>query len=233
MLGIGGGTAMLQVEPATRVGDTQVWWLVATLARRHPELTVVEAFKPPGVGDALSLVRENDWVASFDLDGNLWANGLAGVPIAPAYESEDPLHTVALVEKLTGLAAPGPTPAATPRTLMYRVAAALVATTANDPVRLRVRSEWSGMEDGAATVRGGLTNFPLAMQRFAPELADGNFRWISRFWLVERGDEVVAAMDTDGYAYRPEHQFAMPPIYAAQGRKIVAVLNSCFADLLG
>jgi hypothetical protein len=223
---------MLQVEPAPRLGDVQLWWMAATLARRHPELTVVEAIKPAGAGEALTLVREDDWIASFDLDGHLWVGDLAGVPLVPAFESEDPLRTVTLVEQIAGLKPSAKTPAATPRTLMYRVAAALVAMTANDRERLRVRSEWTGMEDGAASVRGGVAKFPLAMNRVVPDLAAGNFRWVTRFWLVERGDEVVAAMDTDGMAYLPDREFSMPEIYAQQDRKVLGVLHSCFASLL-
>ncbi|MBU2666994.1 hypothetical protein KOI35_26125 [Actinoplanes bogorensis] len=224
---------MLLVEPAPRIGEAQLWWIAATLARRHPGLTVVEAVRPPGAGDCLTLLRGSDVVASLEMSGHLHTGGWAGLPITPAFDAPDPMHMVTFVEKAAGLTSPRKTPAATPGTLMYRVAAALVALTANDRARLQVRAELSDLTDGVAQVRGGVLDFAPAAERIATMAdEDDPLAWVQRFWHVVRDGETVALLDTDGYAYGKDQAYSMPEIYAEHDRKVHAVLHTCFSEFL-
>ena len=220
---------------AQRFQVAQSWWLATELARRHPNLLIIETHPGDGQYDCLTLMRDGKPLVWINRGGSILLEDRdMSMPLAGVFSDDDPATAIQAIEEATGLGVPRHAPATGPRTLAYRVAAQLTMLTVNDRHPVDVRSEYNDTSGGDAGGRRGLIRgFPIAEAR-AAELRPDDLHGIPgyRYWAVLRNQEPIAALDTDGFAYLDEHVYHLPALYASNGRNLTALVTQTFAGIL-
>ncbi|MEV6601434.1 hypothetical protein AB0M36_31965 [Actinoplanes sp. NPDC051346] len=202
----------------------QSWWFAALLARRHPDLMLLETHPREGADDCLDLhdaaaaVDRQPYV-SINRSGTLWfpRTGANPWPIDRLF-TEQPEGLVEQAESACALTSPDSPPDTTPRTLVYRAVAALTGITANDRRPWEVRDPSlipSSRDDFYA-------RFPLAAERAREHL----------LYVIRRADETIGAVDTDGYAYVGRGCHYLPEVHQQHARHLYRTVTAVFGSLL-
>lgn len=198
------GSAVVSGMPAHRFRVAQSWWIAAEIARRNPHLFVWEHHPGGGQYDCLALADERAFAAGplIDLnrDGSLQVHRPVSRTIstwADVLAADNPHDVVKALEVSAELRpSGGPT---TPRTLVYRVIARVLAGLVDDKHRWDARSDAEDRSDDKGGPRGFLDLFPSAQAAAAraPRLG----WWLepqSHFWALTRDDEPVVLLDVRG-----------------------------------
>ncbi|MFI5493461.1 hypothetical protein [Actinoplanes sp. NPDC051859] len=202
----------------------QSWWFAALLARRHPDLMVLETHSRAGAYDCLDLhdsatTDERQAYLSINRAGNLQfpRTGANPWPLDRLF-TEQPEGLVEQAESAAGLPSPADVEEPTPRTLVYRTIAALTSITANDRRPWEVRDP-SLLPDSRDDL---YAKFPLAAERAREHL----------LYVVQRAGETIGALDTDGYAYVGRGCHYLPEVHQLHARHLYRTVTSVFGGLL-
>lgn len=124
------------VHPSQRLIVAKSWWIASEIARRHPELQIIETRPYEGADDNLCLVhpRADPELELIRLDrlGALEATPLGGIGWDDVIAEEDPHAIVRALEKWAGLAEPLSAPPTTPPILVYRIIARVLTSLVDD-----------------------------------------------------------------------------------------------------
>jgi hypothetical protein len=221
-------------EISLRLRLAQSWWLASELARRHPELLLIETHPGGGQYDCLSLVASGKTLIDINREGRIHVHDGSAepIPLTGLFSDDDPHAVVKEVEQVARLAGPEPTPGSTPRVLSWRVAAQCLVCTLNAKQAFDVRNE---CEDGSYSVgpRGSLERFPLALERAREHRPDDLLdEPLYRYWAVLRDSEAVAILDNDGYAYIADRAVHIPTAYQANNRNILTTTVGVLGSVL-
>lgn len=236
------------VRFADRFALQQSWWLASEIARRHGNLQISR------VGDdtyqGILLVHDGSMGRriQFDLPGGAaWQNKAGEVERMSwidVFEADDPHAAVKRLERESGLGIPESAAETNLRTIVYRVAAALLAAKLDD------RHSWqivpaplvtSGVEadESLAMLRRFASTGPQIDYAYADmaELYDHATalgttpRWHETFWTVLRDVEPVMILDEAGYAHLDGGvQINLLALYRGLGREVAAVAGVILMD---
>lgn len=235
------GAAVVTPEPAQRFVIAQSWWIASEIVRRHPELRIVETHPGGGQYDCLTLAAgthanpssliDLNRVGSIHVHTDSSFEALRWNEVLTARGGHD---VVRAVESAAGLTAPRQAPATGPRTLIYRLLARTLTSLVDDRHAWDARSgqvDSSGYGGGA---RPELEQFPSVVEELRSVHPDDLFGLPAyRFWILLRGQDPLAVLDTDGHAHftdRPPHDLL--PVYRRCGRSLMATLGAAIGHLL-
>lgn len=227
------------MEIADRFQLAQSWWLASELARRHPDLLILETHPGGGQYDTLTIARPSGAVLDINRGGghihiHVPGTDVQPIPLTDALTEEDPHALVRQLEQAARLPVPAHAASASPRSLTYRTLAFVLNATVNQQKTLDVRSEYEDTSGYGAGPRGWLAGFPLAAQRVRERRPDDLYDIPEyRYWLILRDDTPVAALDTDGFVYIGEDVRSLPAAYHRNGRSLarttLEVVGSLFS----
>lgn len=92
----------------TRLRLAQSWWLASELARRHPELLIIETHPGGGQYDCLSLVKDEQTLIDVNRVGSIHIHHDDGesIPIDSLCQQQEPYAVLKSVERRAGLRPP-------------------------------------------------------------------------------------------------------------------------------
>lgn len=197
------------------VVEAASWRLASELARRHP--TVVRLIRGhPGGGQSdclwlLPLVGEQ---------GDVRLNRVGTIQVLERFDGRpadewrptewteylfaEPRAFLNRLERSAGLPSPSQVPSATPKTLTYRVLAAIVATAFKSVHPIEIQQGFIDSSGYDAGANRNLDGFPVAPEhlRGQPDDLFGEARY--RFWIVVRDEVPVLAVEqSDAFAWTP------------------------------
>ncbi|MEV6493289.1 hypothetical protein AB0M20_32405 [Actinoplanes sp. NPDC051633] len=222
-------------EIAQHMRLMQSWWLASELIRRHPDLVLIEMHPGGGQYDCLSLFRNGERVVFINRAGTVQ------IPDDESFRpltfeqifSRPPSSVVRSIEMGVRLPSPQRSPISTPAALTYRVIAQLMAITVNDKRSWDVRNEILDTSGYGGGPRGYVDKFPIAAERAQQRRPDDLLGIPQyRYWGVIRDDELLAVLDTDGFAYVGEHVLHLPGLYSAHGRKLTSLVAASLGSIL-
>ncbi|QCR20287.1 TY-Chap2 family putative peptide chaperone [Agrococcus sp. SGAir0287] len=226
----------------------QAWWILSELCRRH-ERTVMDRFVHEQHGGVLLAKRigkaaepeTNVGVAANLVDGIriMQRSGSTLIPWAEVFEAGDAHAIVRHIERISPLGPVESAPSTTHRTLVYRLAARILAS------RLDDRHDWSIEPlDAAAAIQGERTIASLGeavtlptvradlehqRQSFATTTAFASDHpvFVPHLWVVRRDVDVAMVLDTDGFVHtRSRGLVPVERIYEEHGRDLDRVLHA-------
>lgn len=223
------------VHPSQRLVVAKSWWIASEIARRHPELRIIETRPYEGADDNLCLVhpRTDDELPLVALDrlGALEASPLGGIGWDDVVVEEDPHAIVRALERWAGLGSPLKAPATTPTTLVYRIIARVLASLVDD------RDVWNArwglydtLDEDTTVYHPGLDDVPTVDELMEETEYDVNS---GHFWVLERGTDTVACFDTFGRLHtRDAAPLELMPIYRSTHRSLTATIGVALGRLL-
>lgn len=231
---------------ASRFALAQSWWVAAELARRHPELVVYEMHPGGGMYDVLCVasIRALSAGSAGDLP-RVMLNRVGTLQVHTGQESvtlaswadligtSSPHSLVKEVEAGTGWGSPLPTPATTPRTLVYRLIAAALTMLMNDRHRWDARSVFLDSSDGCR-VEDYLERFSGAREA----LRGTSFVGLpgepeSHFWALQRDGETMLVLSIEGRLYdRSGGTRDLMSTYQKYNRKLIPFTAALLAKWL-
>jgi hypothetical protein len=224
------------VHPSQRTVVAKSWWIASEIARRHPELRIIETRPYEGADDNLCLVHprtdEDLPLIALDRLGALEASPLGGIGWDDVVVEEDPHAIVRALEGWAGLGSPPKAPATTPTTLVYRIIARILASLVED------RDVWNArwglydtLDEDTTVYHPGLDEFPTVDEMIMGEAdQDANS---GDFWVLERGEDAVACFDTFGRLHtRDAAPLDLMPIYRATQRSLTGTVGVALGRLL-
>lgn len=233
----------------------QSWWILSELCRRH-ERTVMDRFVHDAHGGVLLAKRigkasepeSNVGVTANLVDGIrvMQRSGSTLIPWATVFETGDAHAIVRHIEGMSPLGHPASAPATTHRTLIYRLAARILAT------RLDDRHDWSIEPlDAARVIRGErplealgdavalpTVRADLEQQRAgfatATVFHSDHPVFVPHLWAVRRDVDVAMVLDTDGFVHtRTNGLVHAESIYEEHGRDLDRVLHAVWEAMRG
>ena len=224
-------------EPARRFVIAQSWWIASEIARRHPQLVLIETHPCDGMYDCLTLVDRYRWTSVVDLNrvGRLHVRGRTGFATwSDAIGAPDGHEMVRRLERAAELPARRPTPPTTARTLVYRLIARVLTSLIDDRHAWDARNGFHDSSGGDAGRRGDLDLFPTIRSDLDEDRQDGFLGDPAcRYWLLTRADEAVAVLDGDGRLHRRDRSpVTLLPLYRRTGSSLTATIGGALGDLL-
>jgi hypothetical protein len=211
------------------------WRLASELVRRHPQrLRLIRGHPGGGQGDVL-------WLTSVDgPPGQILLNRVGTIQVHERFDGRepdwpltsweeelaaDPHEFLHRLEAAAGLPAPSKVPAATPRTLTFRVLAAIAATAYKTPQPIDIESGWidtSGYGGGHNRKLELFTAIPDELLAPRPDDLFGQPAY--RFWVLSRVSEPVLCFEHEsGSAWTRHHQsvFDLMALYEESRRHLL------------
>lgn len=193
-----------QVAPAPRFVLAQAWWLASELCRRNSQLRIVDAWPLDGFYHGLEVgVHQNEDHVFMNLLGRIHQNPhsftaeFEPIEWSRALGAESPHEIVKEIERNMRWTSTT-TVSTTPRSLVYRCIASILATRIND------RERW---EVADAFTAGGFVEWPefldefegcrLALQK--DTIADPPPS--TRVWALKRGRAIVSVLSDMGILF--------------------------------
>lgn len=195
-----------------RFVNAESWWVASELVRRHPELIIYEMHPGGGQSDVLCVTTPDQLTAAVQRQlPQVWLNREGSIQLHKGTESElvatwpdvlssaHPHSLVKSIEVRAGWGIPHITPAATPRTLIYRLMASTLQVLVNDSHPWDIRCESIDSAGSFSTTNGFFEAFPgaAALARKVERLGVYG-EPESLFWALMRGKEPVALFSLDG-----------------------------------
>jgi len=222
-------------EPAERFLIAQTWWIASEFARSHPDW----AIRFGDQGGYLTLVDpEGEMLRIVVNPGaiHLFGQDSTHTTIAHPLSTAHPHEAVKAIERFIGDPPHLKTPASTPRTLAYRLLAAVLNVTVNEKARWEIRNEITGDDSlGDGPIRAGLVpQFPdaahdaRAVRSEAWDLGEP----LRHYWAILRDNHPVAIVSTEGRAYLPDRTIDLQPAHETNGRSMLRLVTELIGDLL-
>jgi hypothetical protein len=198
------------------VVEAASWRLASELVRRHP--TVVRLIRGhPGGGQSNCL-----WLLPLiDDKGDVRLNRVGTIQVLERFDGRSavgwrptewseylfakPRGFLDRLEREAGLPTPSPIPGPTPRTLTYRVLAAIAASAFKSVHPIEIQQGFVDSSGYDAGQNPSLDGFPIDPERLRSQPDDffGEARY--RFWIVVRDEVPVLAVDqADAFAWTPD-----------------------------
>ena len=228
------------VTPDRTVVEAASWRLASELVRRHPEeVRLVRGHPGGGQYDVLWLrtlgpgKRIDPGDVPLNRNGTIQIHGrFDGQEVRDwepkpwsAYLSSDPYEFLLRLEAAAGLQAPASTPPSTPRTLTYRVLAAVAATAVMSVHPIEIQEGFIDSSGGGGPNRV-LDEFAVDRERLVPGPDDLYGQPGYRFWIVVRsGTPLVAVDQRDATAWSATGgpPFSLVELYQQAGRDVAVV----------
>jgi len=191
-------------------------------------LALAQAFDPVSGGSLL--VRDASSGITVQLSA---ANGielLGSIVYQPlswpdVFAQESPHESVRLLEISMGLRVAQCQPETTPTTLVYRVAAQMLASMVNDRHSWYIVNqdpETYGLTDGLKIV--SVSGFPTVLEamcrQFDIAASLGNWAGFSKYWAVLRDVETVLILNSDGFVHTSGEPIDLMGTYVTRGRDL-------------
>lgn len=197
------------------VVEAASWRLASELVRRHPTaLRLIRGHPDGGQSDCLSLLPliGDQGDVRLNRTGTIQVLGRFDGHLAdrwrPTEWSEylfaEPRRFLDRLEREAGLPTPSRVPSSTPRTLTYRVLAAIAATAFKSVHPIEIQQGFIDSSGYGAGPNPSLDGFPIDPKRLRAQPDDffGEARY--RFWIVVRDQMPVLAVDqADAFAWTP------------------------------
>jgi hypothetical protein len=218
--------------PSQRFVVAQSWWIASELARRHPELRIIETRPYEGADDNLCLVnpRYDAELPLVQLDrlGGLEATPLGGLGWDEVVAAQNPHAIVRVLETWAELGHPARAPETTPTTLVYRILARVLASLVNDRHTWNARwGLYETFDEDTTVYHPGTDDFPSVDDTMDREEMDSG-----DFWVLERGDDAVACFDVRGRLHTHADPVELMTIYRASHRSLTATIGAALGHLL-
>ncbi len=195
-----------------RFVNAESWWVASELVRRHPELIVYEMHPGGGQSDVLCVTTPDQLREQVERElPRVWLNREGSIHILRGADRETvatwpevlfsphPHSLVRVLEDETGWGSPQTTPAATPRTLVYRLIAASLQAMVNDRHPWDVRCDSIDSPGSFSSDNGFIARFPGADGLARESESLGIYgEPQSLFWALLRGKEPVALFSLGG-----------------------------------
>lgn len=224
------------------------WRLASELVRRHPQLRILRTHPGGGMYDVLViLASEDDSGFRIDLNRNGRihilgsASGRTGADQEPVewsdYLCSDPRDFLVRLERAAGLTSPPNVPSSTPRSLTYRVLAAVAATGFMTVHPIVIASGYIDSSGSGGSYRNpDLDVFdvlPAELRQPAADDLHGVPEY--RFWIVERDGAprvVVEQGSASAWCLHRSDELDLVQEYRAASRDVsrVAAKLLAFAD---
>lgn len=223
---------------APRFVIAQSWWIASELCRRHPGRRVYEWHPAGGQYDMLRVwgpgMRTQDQsrvLCDLNRNGTIHLSDEERLQWAEVFAAESPHEIVKRIEQAKGRMLQTKAPATTATSLIYRLAAQLLAVRINDRVRWDVRMEFGDSSGSTGSDANGFVDgFPSA-QRALEQASERLTAYDvgEHFWGVLRGGECVAVLDDAGVAHTQSGALDLMPLYKKRHRLddvVTAVLDA-------
>lgn len=185
------------------------WRLASELCRRHPKTTRILITHPGGGQyNCLTIINSQGGIGVIQLNrsGTIQVHQKFDtdrpsdwrVTEWSEYLASDPLEFLERLENSSGLNPPRDVPASIPRTLTYRVLAALTATAIMTVRPLEVKSGFIDTSDGGGGPNGALKLFdaiPEKLLRLRPTDLYGEPGY--RFWILTRAGVPILVIEEE------------------------------------
>lgn len=197
------------------VVEAASWRLASELVRRHP--TVLRLIRGhPGGGQSDCL-----WLLPLIGDqGDVRLNRVGTIQVLQRFDGRpgdgwrptewseylfaEPREFLDRLERTAGLPTPPHVPSATPRTLTYRVLAAIAVTAFKSVHPIEIQQGFIDSSGYDAGPNPSLNEFPIDPERLRAQPDDFFGAAGYRFWIVNRDDVPVLAVDqADAFAWTP------------------------------
>ena len=197
------------------VVEAASWRLASELVRRHPTaLRLIRGHPGGGQSDCLWLL------ALIGDQGDVRLNRVGTIQVLERFDGRpadgwrptewseylfaEPRGFLDRLEREAGLPTPSQVPSSTPRTLTYRVLAAIAATAFKSVHPTEIQQGFVDSSGYDAGPNPNLDGFPIdpARLRAQPDDFFGEARY--RFWIVVRDEVPILAVDqADAFAWTP------------------------------
>lgn len=222
-------------EPAERFVIAQTWWIAAEFARRHPDWAI-------RYGDHMSYLtlvnprnEDPDFVCN-PTTVHMFGAGAEHRSVTDLLSTKDPHEVVKWLESFLDESKKSRAAPSTPRTLAYRLIAAVLAATVNDRSRWSIANEVLGDDEwNSGPIMGGfISGYPAAERALKTTKSE---KWDDgqpgrHFWAILRDEKPVAIVSTEGILYRQGRWFDLADEYSTHGRRISPLLVAALGDLL-
>jgi hypothetical protein len=226
------------------------WWVATELARRNPQLELIETYPLDNFYDCLTLHGESSLgLVHIDL------NRLGSVHVHPDHiglmsgaeiaASDDAHWAVKEIERVAGLAPNETAPSSGARIITLRLMARVVNYLVNDRATwtLRMLSPngygWSFALFPDEDILAGKTTpmpdvFPTERQyrSFLIETGMPEDFQEGRFWGLQCDERTVAVFDTKGVVYTKQARTVLKSLYARTNRNLTQTMAVALADVL-
>ncbi|MBI5160055.1 MAG: hypothetical protein HY996_01315 [Micrococcales bacterium] len=226
---------------AARFALQQSWWIASEIARRHGNLEISRVGDDRFGGILLVHAGPEGPRVQFHLaTGVQWTTRegrLESLGWDEVIGSDDPHVVVRRLERAAGFGRPTSPAPTNPRTIVYRIAAALLASKIDD------RHAWQVvpaplLDEHPEETHAALAAFPstgrqiehawrdIAELREHAQATGRTAYWHETFWFVLRDVEPVMVLDEAGYAHLPDGvRINLLDLYRSQGRDIARVVG--------
>jgi hypothetical protein len=142
-------------------------------------------------------------------------------------------EAVKRLEAAAQLQPPNGTPGSTPAVLTFRTIARILAALQNERKPWDGRSQWLDTSGYGAGPRFDLSAFPSAQAALREQRPTDLFgRPEYRFWVLLRGGEGVAVLDTDGRVHLTSGERSLPDAYVKAGHRLTSTIAATLGDVL-
>jgi hypothetical protein len=232
---------------ADRFALQQTWWIASELARRHPELQITRLEDLESIPIIVVHDGPTGKRVQFDLVGGIqYFKGAIHNHITwPEVFSQNDAHAVMRgIEDGVGFGVTETTPATTPRSLVYRVVARLLAMNVDDRKTWQVVSApimgvdgatdatYTALESFSTAIDAAETYVTDAISQAAGAGTDSNrLFWHEPLWLLLEDFEPVAVLDEGGIAHLPNGaKIDLLRMYRSFGRDLNPVATLLIVD---
>jgi hypothetical protein len=211
------------------------WRLASELTRRHPQrLRIIRGHPGGGQNDVLGIM------ALDGSSGQILLNRVGSIQIHARFDGRepdwpptgwdeqlaaDPREFLHRLEAAAGLPAPSSVPAATPRTLTFRVLASIAATAFKTPQPIDIEMGWIDTSGGGGGHNTALELFTAIPDELLARRDDDYFDQPGyRFWVLKRGDETILCFEHEtGSAWTRHHDvtFDLMTLYEESRRHLL------------
>lgn len=212
------------------------WRLASELVRRHPAaLRLIRGHPGGGQSDCL-------WLLPLVGDrGDVRLNRVGTIQVLERFDDRtadawqptewseyllaEPRGFLDRLERAAGLPAPSHVPSSTPRTLTYRVLAAIAATAFKSVHPIEIQQGFIDSSGYDAGPNPNLDEFPIDPQRLRAQPDDFFGEAAYRFWIVLRDEVPVVAIDqADAVAWTAHDSSPMQlmGLYVQSRRRVLA-----------
>lgn len=207
------------MQIAERFKLTQAWWVSSELARRHSHFKIAETWPMDGFYHGLETFDPRSGSSVFmNFNGSIHLTrgdhrAVDGIGWQAIFEAEDPHEVVKLIETAVGWTKASADPT-TPRSLTYRIIAAVLGRTINDRIRLTVGTHSYGASYFTPEAMPAWVSEFEGLESAVRACPDEAGLPLRHFWMIRRGDQPSAVLADNATLYAADDSpTSLMPLY--------------------